>query len=178
MTKAQQRLAGLWELIGERPPKRRVKYDLARLHDVAGQRVTQPQAELIAAMSARGVREVFDFCLRCRRNGFGKENLQFAVRRFVAVAWLLHSEMMRGADGKILTLEQLSKLPQLDCTKVALSLNAQRFAEQFRFHARVQKRAGTKENYAAAAKTGWDTRRTRATARSKKRAKARKKPRP
>lgn len=181
MTKAQQ-LAGIWQLIGQRPPKQRVKYDLAKLHDLAGQRVTQAEAALIFAMAARGVREVFDFCLTGGQYAFEGPHVAKAIRRFVAVAWLLHSEMMRGADGKILTLAQLAKLPQLGCTKVALSLNAQRFADQFRFRARVQKRSGTKENYAAAAKTGWEKRRARAAARSRTRAKVRskvrKKPRP
>ena len=184
MTKAQK-LAGLWELIGERPPKRRVKYDLAKLHDVAGRRVTQAEAALIFAMAARGVREVFDFCLVSGQHTFNARLMQYAMRRFVAIAWLLHSEMMRGPDGNILTLAQLAKLPQLDCTKVALSLSAQRFADQFRFHTRIQKRRGTKETYAAAAKIGWQKRRARAAARSKARSRTRaksrskrKKPRP
>jgi hypothetical protein len=96
------------------------------------------------------------------------------MRRFVAVAWLLHSETLvddeldeQGAPtGKLvpLTLDQLGKLPQLDCTKVALSLLAKRFGEEFKFHARVQKRAGTKPNYARAAKTGWAKRRVREAA--------------
>jgi hypothetical protein len=171
----QQQLAGLWQLIGERPPTRRLKYNLARLHDVAGGRVTQPQAELIAAMAARGVREVFSFCLSNGQYPLNERFMQYAIRRFVSIAWLLHSEMLVGPDKKPLSLGQLGKLPQLSCTKVALSLLAQKFACQFRFQARVQKRAGTKENYAVAAKAGWAKRRARAAARSKARAKARSK---
>ncbi|MEY2499824.1 MAG: hypothetical protein QOI07_158 [Verrucomicrobiota bacterium] len=91
------------------------------------------------------------------------------MRRFVAVAWLLHSEMLVGNDGKPLSLDQLGKIPQLDCTKCALSLLAKRFADQFHYHARVQKRKGSKPNYAAAAKTGWDKRRARIKAKAKKR---------
>jgi hypothetical protein len=96
--------------------------------------------------------------------------MQIAMRRFVAVAWMLHSEMLIGTDTDEqgepvpLTLEQLGDVPQLDCTKVALSLLAKRFGEMFAFHARVQKRKTSKGNYADAAKKGWGKRRARAKA--------------
>jgi hypothetical protein len=86
------------------------------------------------------------------------------MRRFVAIAWMLHSEMLVGEDDEPLTLEQLGKLPQIDCTKVTLSLIAKSFGEQTKFHSRVQKRKSSKENYAGAAKTGWTKRRARAEA--------------
>ena len=172
LTKAQ--LATLWNFVGEKPPKRgALKFDLSEFR-VLLPGATQEQAAVISAMAAKGVREVFQFCLPSRTRGFDKAALGYAIRRFVSIAWLLHSEMMRGADGAVLTLTQLARLPQLKCSKVALSLSAKHFADRFKFHSRVQKRTGSKENYAAAAKTGWDKRRARIKARSK----SRKKPRP
>jgi hypothetical protein len=129
------------------------------------------QITQIREMSVRGISTVLEFCLP-RKNTpqgnvlrpFDSTTLKIAMRRFVSVAWLLHSNMLRGENDEALTLEQLSKLPQLDCTKVALSLQAKRFGDQFNFHARVQKRVGTKPNYASAAKTGWAKRRAREAA--------------
>lgn len=114
---------------------------------------------LIATMqqlAARPLEELFRYCFEGRL--MDTQGLQRAARRFVAVAWLLHSEMMTDEAGKVLTLEQLSKLPQLDCTRCALSILAGDFGKRFNFHARVQKRQGSKANYAASAKKGWDRR--------------------
>ena len=139
------------------------------------------QTKLVEKMAGQGIEALFRFCIPLKASGFanrpGKFNergLQIAMRRFVSVAWLLHSEMLVDDEldehgqptGRLmpLTLEQLSKLPQLDCTKVSLSLWAKRFGEQFKFHARVQKRQSTKPNYASAAKTGWAKRRARQAA--------------
>lgn len=120
---------------------------------------------MIAVMAKRGIAEVMRFCFY---SGMGtnheldEKGLQIAMRKFVAICWLTHSEFMVGANGEPLTLQQLGAIPQLDCTKVALSLVAQKFAGQFGFHARIQKRRGSKANYAASAKTGWAKRRARA----------------
>jgi hypothetical protein len=142
------------------------------------------QTKLVEKMAGQGIEALFDFCIprsapsginpRNRPRIFDAKTLQIAMRRFVSVAWLLHSEMLVDdeldaegvATGKLvpLTLDRLGKLPQLDCTKVALSLLAKRFGDHFKFHARVQKRVETKPNYAAAALTGWAKRRAREAA--------------
>lgn len=139
------------------------------------------QLQEVAEMSARGTKAVFDFCIPVKgadRGGgvlpFNARTLKLAMRRFVAVAWLLHSEMLVDDEldeqgiptGRVvpLSLDQLGKLPQLDCTKVALSLLAKRFGEKFKFQSRVQKRQSTKPNYASAAVTGWEKRRAREAA--------------
>jgi hypothetical protein len=156
-----------------------VKLELGVEYDIAAQ-IDQKNGwfeegeldpELVAVMikvAARGLYELIHFCFAGRK--LNEKGMQIAMRRFVAVAWMLHSEMLIGTDkdesGEAvpLTLEQLGKVPQLDCTKVALSLLAKRFGEMFHFHARVQKRKTSKGNYAGAAKTGWVKRRARAKA--------------
>jgi hypothetical protein len=136
--------------------------------------LNQQQARLVAQLAERGTSAVLKFCLSNLQPPLGahkpltETSLQISMRRFVAIAWLLHSEMLVGNDGKPLTLDQLGKIPQLDCTKCALSLLAKRFADQFNFHARIQKKKGSKPNYAAAAKTGWDKRRARQKAAARK----------
>lgn len=169
LTKAQ--LATLWNFVGEKPPKRAPKYDLAQFR-VLLPGVTQAQAAVISAMAARGIREVCEFALaRWRNKGPDTNSMEVVARRLVAIAWLLHSDFLRGEDGEVLTLTQLARLPQLKCTKVALSLSAKLFADRFKFHSRVQKRSGSKENYAAAAKSGWDKRRAREKAKQRTRKK-------
>ena len=122
--------------------------------------------ELIARIAARGVRELFSFCLAGFE--FEDEQARMTIRRFFAVAWLLHSEMLLSPDKKPdgrhipMTLDKLGKLPQLDCTRCNLSILAHKFGKQFGFRARVQKRAYSKANYARSAKAGWDKRRLRA----------------
>lgn len=156
-----------------------VKLELGVEYDIAAQ-IDQKNGwfeegeldpEMVAMMikvAARGLYELIHFCFAGRK--LNEKGMQIAMRRFVAVAWMLHSEMLIGTDtdeaGEAvpLTLEQLGNVPQLDCTKVALSLLAKRFGEMFKFHARVQKRKTSKENYAGAAKTGWVKRRARAKA--------------
>jgi hypothetical protein len=136
--------------------------------DVRGSDLDQRQAALIAQIAERGISAVMKFCLdnllptpslplRC----VTPSRLQVSMRKFVAVAWLLDSSVLVGDDGKPLTLDQLGKLPQLDCTRCALSLMAKKFGDQFKFRARVQKRASSKPNYAASAKSGWEKRRAR-----------------
>jgi hypothetical protein len=123
---------------------------------------------LVGRMTGKLLRELFDFCFRGKVNNLERavdeKGLQIAMRRFVAVVWLMHSELLVGEDGQVLTLEQLSKLPQLDCTRCSLSLLAQRFGNQVGFRGRVQKRVGGKANYAASAKSGWEKRRSREAA--------------
>jgi hypothetical protein len=160
-----------------------VKLELGVEYDIAAQ-IDQKNGwfeegeldpEMVAMMikvAARGLYELIHFCFAGRK--LNEKGMQIAMRRFVAVAWMLHSEMLIGTDtdeaGEAvpLTLEQLGNVPQLDCTKVALSLLAKRFGEMFHFHARVQKRKTSKGNYAGAAKTGWVKRRARAKAAWKK----------
>lgn len=159
-----------------------VEYDIAEQIDLKNNwfepgEINPEQIELLIKVASRGLYELFHFCFAGRK--LNQKGLQIAMRRFVAVAWLLHSEMLQGAeldaDGKPtgaltpLSLEQLGDIPQLDCTKVALSLLAKRFGELFNFHARVQKRMTSKVNYAGAAKIGWAKRRARAKAAAKKR---------
>lgn len=118
---------------------------------------------LMTKVAARGLTEVFKFCLRgCEP--FDAKKLQTAMRRFVAIAWLLHSEDLVGEDGEALKLSELGRLAQLDCTKCALSLQAKAFGNQFGFQSRVQKRRtskGKRGTYSQAAKQGWEKRRAR-----------------
>lgn len=127
--------------------------------------LTPELVEVIRKVAARGLYELFRYCFGGRP--VNEKGLQIAARRFVAVAWLLHSEMLTSAElgengnPRVLTLEQLSKLPQLDCTRCAMSVHAKNFGDQWKFHARVQKRLGAKPNYAAAARKGWKKRENR-----------------
>ncbi len=120
---------------------------------------------LMMSVAARGMHELFRYCFVGR--SLDTAGLQIAIRRFVAVSWLLHSEMLVGADGVPLTLEQLAALPQIDCTKCTMSVLAKNFGKQWAFHARVQKRQGSKVNYRESAKTGWEKRRARIAAEAK-----------
>jgi hypothetical protein len=129
---------------------------------------TPATRELVGRMTGKLLRELFDFCfsgrLHNRERVADEQGLRIAMRRFVSVAWLMHSELLVGEDGQVLTLEQLSKLPQLDCTRCSLSLLAQRFAKPYGFQSRVQKQKSGKVNYAASARTGWKKRRAREAA--------------
>jgi hypothetical protein len=145
------------------------------------------EVDLICEMAERGIHELLKFCLDgpCKPGAPGvfvqrpltERNLKIAMRRFIAVAWMLHSEMLVGAktdkycEPIPLTLEQIGKIPQIDCTKVALSLLAKRFGAQFNLHTRVQKRQGSRETYSGAAKGGWAKRRARVAEKQKLRAK-------
>jgi hypothetical protein len=166
----KQTVAALREMTGLLELQKKGKYDLSKFADFYEGELNQETAQLISQMAARGTDELLSYCLvRTREGGyrqapFNSRTLQIAMRRFVAVAWMLHSEMLTGEDDQPLTLEKLGKIPQLGCSKVTLSLQAQRFADRFGFHARVQKRQSSKGNYATAAKTGWEKRRARAKA--------------
>jgi hypothetical protein len=107
-------------------------------------------------VAARGLSEVFKYCFSGRP--LDEKGLRIAGRRFVSVAWLLHSKMLVGENGVPLSLEQLSSLPQVDCSRCALSVLAQNFGKQWGFSSRVQKRKSSKANYARSAKTGWAAR--------------------
>jgi hypothetical protein len=158
----------LRQLVGLKaePQKRGMKYALASSQYFDKGELTQADAALLSQMASLGIFKVMQFCLP-QKNRLGKtrpldsQTLQIAMRRFVAVAWMLHSEMLEGEDDEPLTLEQLGKLPQLDCTKVTLSLVAKKFGDSFGFHSRVQKRVTSKGNYASAAVGGWAKRRAR-----------------
>jgi hypothetical protein len=146
------------------PPKLKVN---RAAHSFEPGEVTPETLTLIAQACERGLKEVFTYCLGFTSSNGGprrvvdERGLQTATRRFIAIAWLLHSELLVGPDGVPLTLQQLSKLPQVDCTRCALSLLAQRFGKRFAFQSRVQKRQGGKVNYAQSAKEGWTKRRAR-----------------
>jgi hypothetical protein len=167
--------AALREITGlsAQPQEPGLKYDLANSRYFEKGELDQQDAALLAQMASLGIAKVMQFCLYRPKQGqtcaandaelrpFDHKTLQIAMRRFVAIAWLLHSEMLTGEDDDPLTLDQLGKLPQLDCTKVTLSLVAKKFGDSFGFHGRVQKRQDTKPNYASAAKSGWEKRRAR-----------------
>jgi hypothetical protein len=151
-------------------PEAAVKYDFASIVDQQNHwfekgEVDPQLMESLVRVASRGLYELFRFCFEGRM--LDEKGMRIAIRRFVSVAWMLHSEMLIGPDKKPLTLEQLGEIPQIDCTKCALSLLAQRFGDQFGFHARIQKRRGSKENYAAAAKRGWKKRRKKARTKRK-----------
>lgn len=150
-----------------------VEYDIAAQIDQKNNwfepgEIDPEQMEMLIRVASRGLHELFHFCFAGRK--LNQKGMQIAMRRFVAVAWLLHSEMLIGVEKNStgtpvpLTLQQLGKVPQLDCSRCALSLLAKKFGEQFHFHARVQKRKTSKGNYARSAKTGWVKRRARAAA--------------
>jgi hypothetical protein len=130
-----------------------------------GSDLNQQEAAVVAQMAERGIASVMQYCLSSpvtrEIKPLNPKSLTIAMRRFVAIAWLLHSELLVGELGEPLTLDLLGKLPQLDCTRCALSLLAKGFADRHNFQARVQKRKSSKPNYAASAKTGWEKRRAR-----------------
>ncbi len=127
--------------------------------------------QTMMAVADRPLRELFSYCFSGRPTN--EKGLAIAMRRFIAVAWMLHSEMLVGIHGRPLTLEELGKLPRIDCTKCTLSILAQNFGKQWGFHTRVQKRLGGKTNYAAAAKRGWEKRGRRAAPKKPKERKCR-----
>src|SRR5437870_321859 len=155
-------LQSLTELTGALPESKLIlKY---RNSSLSPKESTQATRELVGRMTDKLLSELFAFCfsgnLHNRERTVDPKGLQIAMRRFVAVAWLMHSELLVGEDGQVLTLEQLSKLPQLDCTRCSLSLLAQKFGKRCGgFHTRVQKQVGGKANYAASAKAAWKKRR-------------------
>jgi hypothetical protein len=152
------------------PTKSGIKYNLSNSRYFEKGELSQEEIQLLSQMAQTGIASVFKFCLPSKNvytdklGPFNEGSLRTAMRRFVAVAWMLHSEMLTGESEEPLTLDQLGKLPQLDCTKVTLSLSAKRFGDSFGFHSRMQKRKSCKENYAGAAKTGWEKRRAREAA--------------
>jgi len=111
-------------------------------------------------MSDRVISEVLKYCLQGKAID-DERDLKIAIRRFVAVVWLIQPGLLRGSDGKCLTLERLGELPFLDCTRCSLSLKAQEFAKRHGFHSSIQKRTTAKGNYANSAHLGWVKRRTR-----------------
>ena len=128
--------------------------------DLPASEVTPAARKLVAQITSHGVREIFSFC-------FGdyimdEDGARTVIRRFFAVAWLLHSEMLltpnKRTDGRNVpaTLDFLGKLPQLNCTRCNLSVLAQKFGGLFAgFRTRVQKRDTSKPNYAKSAALGW-----------------------
>jgi hypothetical protein len=132
-----------------------------------GKIVDAPTLELLRQACNLGLGELFDFCLGAPLfDGtiiVTEKTLKAWALRFVSVAWLMHSEMLVGVDGRPLTLAQLAALRQLNCSRCALSLTAQRFAAPFRFRTRIQKRSD-RSRYASSAKSGWEKRRAREAA--------------
>jgi len=114
------------------------------------------------AIVRSGIDEIIGFCLRDTKLDAKYANLQTALRRFVAICWLLKSNEIRGSDDKPMSLEALSRQPQIKCTRCALSLMASEFGQKWGIHSRVQKRVSAKPNYAKAARFGWKKRRQNA----------------
>lgn len=123
--------------------------------------IDEQQLQLLVRVASRGLYELFHYCFAGRRLDRPAEMLM-VMRRFVAVAWLIRPEMLKGRSGKVLTLEDLSALPFVKCSRCALSLKAQAFSKRWNFHARVQKRETTKTNYSIAAKRAWKIRKQKA----------------
>ena len=109
-------------------------------------------------VAARGLYEVFSYCFQGQSLDNDRD-LRVAVRRFVAVAWLIQPGLLKDSAGKCMTLEELASLSFLDCTKCSLSLKAQAFGKRWGFVASIQKRKTSKANYAEGAKRGWEKRR-------------------
>lgn len=120
------------------------------------------QSDAMIAIATRGLTELFMFCFHGQT--LDRKGMRTAIRRFISVAWMLKSEELVGANGKPLSLDKLSKLPQIRCTRCTLSLLAQEFGKRWGFRVRVQKRVSSKPNYAHAAIGGWAKRRARAKA--------------
>ena len=123
--------------------------------------IDEQQLQFLVRIASRGLYELFHYCFAKRKLDRPAEMLM-VMRRFVAVAWLIRPEMLKGKNGKVLTLEDLSALPFVKCSKCALSLKAQAFSKRWNFHARVQKRETTKTNYSIAAKRAWKLRKQKA----------------
>lgn len=121
--------------------------------------LTPQLRRLLAAVAGKGIFEIMDYCFAGR--ALDEKSLTIAWRKFIAVAWLLHSEMLVGENGQPMTLEQLGRVPQLNCTRCALSLKAKGFSERTGFHSRIQKRLEGRQNYSKSAKGGWVKRRAR-----------------
>lgn len=118
-------------------------------------------AHAMVEIAARGLSELFLFCFNGQVMDKKGKGMRTAFRRFVSVAWMIKSAEIKGPDGRPLSLEKLSKLPQVRCTRCTLSLLAQEFGRRWGFRVRVQKKETTKPNYAHAAKGGWKKRRDR-----------------
>lgn len=147
-----------------------VEYDIAAQIDSANHwlEVGEGDTEMVKAMiqiAARGVNEVVLFCFRGIKLDARGRGLRTAIRRFMSIAWMLKSNDLRGKDGKPLSLDRISKQPQIRCSRCALSLLAQEFGAQWGFRVRIQKRDSTKKNYASGARRGWRKRRARTLAR-------------
>ncbi len=100
----------------------------------------------IAELGVRAIREIFFFIFDkvrlCRSEGYKK----FLRRMFMAV-WNIDSTLLLGADGMPMSLEQIGKLPFVQCTKCNLSYVAQDFQKLFNFRSRLQKSDSAKNNY-------------------------------
>lgn len=114
-----------------------------------------------AADASNALSEFILFCFQGQKLDRRGKGLRTAIRRFVAICWMLKSNELVDPHGRPLSLERLASLPQVKCTKCTLSLLAQEFGKQWGFRVRVQKKETTKPNYAAAAKKGWKKRRLR-----------------
>jgi hypothetical protein len=73
------------------------------------------QLQELQSYAAKGMEAVFAFCFT---ETLTENGLRSSMRKFVAICWLLHSEFLVGKDGKILTLAQLAKIPQLSCSRL------------------------------------------------------------
>jgi hypothetical protein len=120
--------------------------------------IDEQKMQLLMQVAARGLHELFYYCFAGRSLDKPSE-MRMAVRRFIAVAWLIQPGLLKSRNGRMMTLDDLAALPSIDCSKCALSLKAQAFGKRWDFHARIQKRKVSKVNYAAAAKVGWAKRR-------------------
>ena len=123
--------------------------------------ITQDKKDDLMEIAARGLSELILFCFKGQRMDRRGKGLRTAIRRFVAVAWMLKSHVIVDEDDDPLSLDRLSQLPQVRCTRCTLSLLAQEFGRAWGFRVRVQKRESTKVNYARSAKHGWKKRRLR-----------------
>jgi hypothetical protein len=153
-----------------------VNYDLALEIDQRNdwKEIGEADLDLIESLievAARGLNELLMFCFHGQQLDRKGRGLRTAIRRFIAVAWLVNSSLLVSSNGMPLSLEQLSKLRQIKCTRCSLSLLAQKFGDKWGFHARVQKRVETKPNNARAAVRGWAKRRERQTSQQKPQAK-------
>lgn len=144
-----------------------INYDMAAEIDERngwkepGEILDDQAKEAMIQMATRGLNELILFCFKGQTLDRSGKGLRTAMRRFVSVCWMLKSSELLGKNGKPMSLEKLSKLPQLRCTRCTLSLLAQEFGRQWGFRVRVQKKESTKPNYADAAKSGWKKRRDR-----------------
>lgn len=123
--------------------------------------MNKEQIEELVQVATRGINELIHFCFVGKKLDPEGKAMREAFRKFIAISWALKSHLLVGRDGKVLSLRELSEMPQVSCSKYWLSLLASEFCDKWGFHVRVQKRPSAKENYSKAAKGGWIKRRQR-----------------